>query len=89
MAKSIGNLELLAAIEKRMVALICTKNDCLCKGLPVDKINKDLKIVYGYWALFKDCSLTDEEINCVFNEMGSGISCKTAEPIYKYFYSRA
>lgn len=89
MAKSIGNTELLKEIKKRMSSLICAKNDCLCKGLPVDKINAKLKIVYAYWALFKDCSLTDEEINCVYNDIGSDIKCETVSPIVRYYYFRA
>ena len=75
MGKSIGNIRLLEEIKKRMVNLICLKNECLSKGVSVTDVNKKLKLVYSYWALFKDCSLTDEEINCVYNDLGTDIEC--------------
>lgn len=69
MAGSIGGVALKAALEKQMADLICIKHTRLCLGKCVNQINRDLKIAYGYWVMTDQCELTDDEINCIVNEL--------------------
>jgi hypothetical protein len=85
MGKSIGNIALKQRFKDKMVSFLCEKNERLCKGLPVEGINKKLRMAYNYWSLFTSCDLTDDEINCIVNELGNNIVVpeivSTREPI--------
>ena len=81
MGKSIGSVALLERIKERMSELICEKNRCLCKGLPVEGINKKLKVVYAYWVLFNDCSMTDDQVNCILKDVTVKVDYSIAKPL--------
>lgn len=81
MAQSIGSVALLDRIKERMAELICQKNECLCKGLPVHGINKKLKVVYAYWVLFNDCTMTDEQINCILKDVTVKVDYSIPKPL--------
>ena len=74
MGKSIGNIKLKQHVTNRIVDFICEKNDRLCKGKNVDKVNAMLRMSYNYYKLLEYCGLTDNEINCAYNEIGYKLS---------------
>jgi hypothetical protein len=73
MGKSIGNSGLIQRMKERMVELLCEKNDRLCDGKCVKAVNRRLMKVYNYWSLFTACNLTDDEVNCINNDIGNSI----------------
>jgi hypothetical protein len=81
MGKSIGNIKLKQHVTNRIVDFICEKNDRLCKGKNVDKVNAMLRMSYNYYKLLEYCGLTDNEINCAYNEIGYKIERVDSEPL--------
>ena len=70
MGKSIGNTKLKQHVTNRIVDFICEKNDRLCKGKNVDKVNALLRMSYNYYKLLEYCGLTDKQVSCAYNEIG-------------------
>jgi len=54
-------------VEAAYVALLEKKCNYLCLGKCVTDLNAEIKKVYAYWSIIGiwDCSMTEDEINCV------------------------
>jgi hypothetical protein len=75
---SMGGTALRQMLEDTMVAEICKKNNLLCLGKNVTKVNGVLKQLYNWWVITDQCALTDEQINCIVNDVVA--TCKYAKP---------
>lgn len=69
MGASIGGVALKAKLEGLLAELICIKNNCLCLGKSVTAVNVQLMVAYNWWIIINSCELTDDEINCIVNEL--------------------
>lgn len=79
---SIGGQALRSKLEKLLWELSCKKNDCLCLGKNVDNINYQMKVAYNYWVITNQCELTDDEINCIVNDLRETCNFKIPREIF-------
>jgi len=86
---AISNIELKAKLEETLSTLACKKNNMLCLGKNVESINKQMKAVYNWWSILDICLLSESEINCIVNDIGTICNFSLPKRQYDYFYNRS
>ena len=80
---SIGGVALKAKLEELLETLLCAKNECLCLGRSVEKINTQMQVAYNWWVVTDTCVLTDVQITCIVSELKQ--TCDFDIPRQNYF----
>ena len=68
---AITGIELKQRLEDYMAHFICKKDSYLAVGKSVAKINYRLQALYNWWVITDSCALTDAEINCIVDDIGT------------------
>lgn len=66
---ALNSTELFDLIKDTLVKLAIKKNHFLSIGINPEKVNNDLRLAYSYWILVCDCSLTQNEIDCIVDSV--------------------
>lgn len=66
---ALNSLQLFDLIETTLIKLGIKKNQILDIGKNPTHVNNDLRKVYSYWILLCDCSLTQNEIDCIVDSI--------------------
>jgi hypothetical protein len=66
---AITGVELKQRLEQGLANWLERKNAYLCLGKNVNSIDKSMKKLYNYWVITDQCVLTDDEINCIVNDI--------------------